>query len=261
MLDDDEMLRQHRSAPVERMMALLSALERQPEGMGLRRLAQSAGVTRSTAYRMLNSLLAHEVVRQLDNSNYVLGRRLLGLADKVTTSPNLGLIAAAALPHLEAAAVSLGETAKVSIYDRRSVLVVAFVAGRKPYALHAQVGEHLPIHAGGASKVLLANLPPEEVDALLVAPLTRFTEHTLVDPAALRAELARVRDQGWARDHGEFSVSVNSYAAPVIDDAGAVIAAVSIPFVPGRDDSYEALVKRTALDTAANISSSLVRGT
>src|SRR5690606_10043780 len=69
MLDDDEMLRQHRSAPVERMMALLSALERQPEGMGLRRLAQSAGVTRSTAYRMLNSLLAHEVVRQLDNSN------------------------------------------------------------------------------------------------------------------------------------------------------------------------------------------------
>jgi DNA-binding IclR family transcriptional regulator len=254
---DDEFVRQHRSPPIERMMAILDELERNPAGMGLKRLAQNTGVTRSSVYRILNSLLAHDMVRQLENSDYVLGRRLLSLADNVTTSPHMGRIASTAYPHLESVSLTLGETSKVSVYDRGSVLVVAYAAGRKPYALHAQVGEHLPIHAGGASKVLLANLPEDEMNKHLARPLTRFTEFTLIEPDALREELRKVREQGWSRDHGEFNTSIKSYAAPIRDHRGEVAAAISIPFLAGRDEEYEALVQRVAIDTANNIGESL----
>ncbi len=254
---DDELVRQNRSPPIERMMAILGELERNPGGIGLKRLAQKTGVTRSSVYRILNSLLAHEMVRRLDNSDYVLGRRLLALADNVTTSPHIGRIAGAAHLHLESVSLSLGETSKVSVYDRGAVLVVAFAPGRKPHALHAQLGEHLPIHAGGASKVLLANLPDDEVDKLLSRPLTRFTDLTLIEPEALRRELGLVREQGWSRDHGEFNTSIKSYGAPIRDHTGEVVSAISIPFLAGRDDEYEALVKRTAIETARNISEAL----
>jgi DNA-binding IclR family transcriptional regulator len=121
-------------------------------------------------------------------------------------------------------------------------------------ALHARIGEHLPIHAGGSSKALFAFLPEAERQRIYSRPLTQYNERTIFEPEALEDELARVREQGWARDPGEFTASVNSYAAPIRDRSGDVVAAVSIPFLSGRDAEYEQLVRATALATADRIS-------
>lgn len=247
---------QNRNPAIERMMAILQELERVPSGLGLKRLVEQSGVTRSTVYRILNSLTAHGLVRQLENSDYVLGSRLLSLADAVGM-PSGGQVAKAAQPHLDFVARSLGETAKVSIYDRGHVVVVAVAAGNKQHALHARVGEQLPIHAGGSSKALFAFLPEAERLRIYSRPLTQYNERTLIEQEALEEELLRVREQGWARDHGEFSASVNSYAAPIRDRSGDVVAAVSIPFLAGRDAEYEQLVRATALASADRISMGL----
>lgn len=247
-----ELDEQNRNPAIERMMAILQELERAPNGLGLKRLVEQSGVTRSTVYRILNSLTAHGLVRQLENSDYVLGSRLLSLADGVGM-PSGGRIAKAAQPHLDFVARSLGETAKVSIYDRGHVVVVAVAAGTKRHALRARVGEQLPIHAGGSSKALFAFLPEAERLRIYSRPLTQYNERTLIEQEALEEELSRVREQGWARDHGEFTAAVNSYAAPIRDRSGDVVAAVSIPFVAGRDAEYEQLVRATALATADRI--------
>ena len=251
-----EMDAQNRNPAIERMMAILQQLERAPNGLGLKRLVAQSGVTRSTVYRILNSLTAHGLVRQLENSDYVLGSRLLSLADGVGM-PSGGRVAKAAQPHLDFVARSLGETAKISIYDRGHVLVVAVAAGDKQHTLRARVGEQLPIHAGGSSKVLLAFLPEAERLRVYSRPLTQYNDRTLIEPEALEAELSRVREQGWSRDHGEFTASVNSYAAPIRDRSGDVVAAVSIPFLAGRDAEYEQLVRATTLATADRISMEL----
>ena len=256
-MQDEEIARQNRNPAIERMMAILSELERRPNGLGLKRLAESTGVTRSTVYRILNSLVAHDMVRQLDNSDYVLGSRLLSLADAVTVSSLSSTVAITAQPHLDSLSFSLGETCKASVYDRGFVVVVAVAPGRKAHALHAQVGEYLPIHAGGASKVLLANLPAPEVDRLLERTLTRYTEQTICNQDELRRELEQVRDQGWARDHGEFNISINSYAAPIRNRADEVVAAISVPFLAGRDAAYESIVLDAALATAQKVSADI----
>ena len=256
-MSEDEAASLHRNPAVDRMMAMLGELEKVPAGLTLKGLAERTGVTRSTVYRILNSLEAHGMVRQVDGARFVLGARLLSLASGVIAPPIGRIVAERAQPHLDRLAITLGESGKVSVYDRGSVLVVAAASGHNAYALHAAVGQHLPIHAGAGSKVLLASLPPEEVEKVLSGELKRFTDLTIVDPAALRAEIERVRTRGWSRDGGEFAVSVNAYGAPIIDASGAVVAALSVPFLAGRDADYEERVRIVAVTTAIAIGGDL----
>lgn len=248
----------HRNPAIERMMAMLNALEQNPGGLGLKALTQQTGVTRSTVYRILNSLEAHGMVRQVDGALYVLGSRILSLADGVTLRPeNRGLVRAAQV-HLNRVASSIGESCKMSVYDRGSVLVVAIAPGSKAQALHSAVGQHLPIHAGAGSKILLAYLETGAIEAILGTSLRRYTENTLTEPRELWAELALIRRQGWARDHGEFAVSINAYAAPVIDRNGQIVAALSVPFLAGRAPEYEQQIKVVVCEAATAISADLI---
>jgi DNA-binding IclR family transcriptional regulator len=101
-------------------------------------------------------------------------------------------------------------------------------------ALTATIGERFPLHAGAASKVLLANMPDAARTACLAAPLRPYSARTITDPELLRRELARIRQHGWAEDRGEFSVSVRAVAAPVRDGQGNVVAAVSLAHLADR---------------------------
>ncbi|MDT1062245.1 IclR family transcriptional regulator [Paracoccus sp. CPCC 101403] len=239
------------------MMAILTEIERQPNGLPLGRVAEAAGVTRSTAYRILNSLLAHDMLRQLDNSHFVLGSRLLSLADSVTVGALGTRVAAAAQPVIDEVSRTLGETVKVSVCDRGQIVVVAVSLGRKARALQAQLGEHLPIHAGAGSKVLLAHLSREEMERVLGSKLPTYTERTLSDPGELLSELEKVRQQGWSKDPGEFDLSVRAYAAPIRNRQGLVVAALSIPFFADVSQDYEAALLDAAQTAAQRISDML----
>ena len=116
------------------------------------------------------------------------------------------------------------------------VLILA-VAGRNEYALSPLVAQSFPLHAGAASKVLLAGMDPAAQSAVLRGPLPRHTELTVVDPAALEAELARIAAEGWAEDRGEHSRSVCALAAPVKDPAGRVVATVSMAYLAERHEA------------------------
>ena len=84
------------------------------------------------------------------------------------------------------------------------------------------------MHATSSGKVLLAHLPAPAIDARLAAPLERFTPRTVTDVKALRAELERVRADGYARTVEELEEGLNAVAAPVFADNGQVVAAISV---------------------------------
>ena len=111
--------------------------------------------------------------------------------------------------------------------------MIAAADGKREYALSVAPGQRLPLHAGAASKVLMAHLPQAELERRLRTSLPRYTPKTLTDRAALSAELAKVRRQGWAHDKGEYMLSVQAFGAPVADSSGRVVAALSAPFLSG----------------------------
>jgi DNA-binding IclR family transcriptional regulator len=90
------------------------------------------------------------------------------------------------------------------------------------------LGSRAPAHCTGVGKALLAFQPPEIVQQVIDNGLTRYTEHTIIDGEALKAELALIRQKGYALDDEEIEVGLRCVAAPIRDHSGHVAAAISV---------------------------------
>jgi DNA-binding IclR family transcriptional regulator len=132
--------------------------------------------------------------------------------------------------------------------------VLAAAQGRREYALTVAPGQRMPVHAGAASKLLLAYLAPEELDRWISKPLSAYTAKTVTDPKRLRTELARIRRLGWAQDKGENGPSIQAFAAPIFTRSGKMVAAVSVPFLTGTESTRMEVIRMAAIATAEQIS-------
>src|SRR5882724_3782177 len=188
----------HRIPVIDRMMDVLFFLEKRSGGATIRDLVDRLRLPRTTVYRILNTLQFHDVVRRSSDGSYRLGPRLLALAARAIGDAHDFDLAALSKPHLERLSHETGEACKLSVRDGDGVLVVAGAQGTREYALTVVPGQRLPLHAGAASKILLAFAPKDELTEFLGRPLARYTSRTLIDWKRLQAELARIRRQGWA---------------------------------------------------------------
>jgi DNA-binding IclR family transcriptional regulator len=254
----DAAANQHTIPAIDRMMGVLSALEAQPEGASITALTAALALPRSTVYRILNTLEAHHVVQRFGSGCYRLGRRLRTLAAHVPSGAAEIDLAALAQPFLDEVAISAGHSVKLSVLDREGVLVLAAAQGRRPYALGVTPGQRMPINAGAAGKLLFAFEPPNRQADWLSRPLAAFTSRTVTDPKRLRAEAARIRRQGWARDRGESAPRIYAFAAPIRDQGGRVLAALSIPFLHGTESEQVEDIRLAVISMADEISDSIV---
>ncbi len=243
----------HRIPVIDRMMEILELLEWRPQGSTIRELVSASRMPRTTVYRILNTLQSHDVVRRSAAGAYTLGPRLLSLSSRVAIDNPGYDLGAIALPFLETLTDEIGESSKVSVFDNGTTLVLASTQGKREYALMVTPGQSLPLHAGAASKVLLAHLQEAEREAIVNGPLQAFNGRTYAEPKKLRAELAKIARQGWAADRGEFSPSVHAFGAPIFDSAGRCVGALSVPFLAGADPERLEMIRRRAIATATAI--------
>lgn len=241
---------------IDRVSDMLDLLERRPGGMTIRDLSQSLALPRSSVYRGLNTLEAHGLVRRSPAGAYRLGLHLLVLAAQVVVDPAEQSLLALAQPHLEQLSLATGEASKLSVLAGDRALVVAVAQARGNVGVAVTAGKSYPLHAGGASKLLLAHLPPGEVERHLRG-LAAFTGRTVTDRVDLLAELAEIRRRGWAQDRGEYASAVHAIAAPLRDGAGRVVAALSIPFLADADARRRVRLRRAVIGAAARICSAL----
>ena len=150
---------------------------------------------------------------------------LVRLAGQVT---HFGDIRATARPALVDLAEASRETVHLAALDADEVINIEQISGPHLVRDTNWVGRRTPLHCVANGKALLAWRPAAEIARVLARPLARFTERTIIDPAALRAELAVVREYGYAQALGEAEVGLNAVAAPVRDGSGQVVAAVSV---------------------------------
>jgi DNA-binding IclR family transcriptional regulator len=244
----------HTIPVIDRMMEVLGELAHHASGLTIRELTETLRLPRTTIYRILNSLQQHNMVRRDEGGAYHLGRRLLSLASHVASRASEVDLAAIAQPFLDRLAAELGEGIKLSVIDQDGILVLAAAQGRREYALTVAPGQRMPIHAGAASKLLLAHLPPDELEYWLAKPLIAYTAKTVTDPKRLRAELAKIKRLGWAQDKGENAPSIHAFAAPVQTGGGKVVGALSVPFLAGAEASRIEEIRMAAIDMARTIS-------
>ncbi|MGB9183671.1 MAG: IclR family transcriptional regulator, partial [Solirubrobacteraceae bacterium] len=177
---------------VARAIALLDALGASEAGLGVNELARRIGVNASTASRLLATLEQGRLVERAPGGPYRLGLKLVALSDRVLTQLDLR---GRARPLLAQLVADTGETATLSVPGDGEAITVDFVPSAFSVVSMARVGRPSVPHATATGKVMLAYDGSPRAPG---RPLTAYTERTIVDPAALAAELGSVREQGWA---------------------------------------------------------------
>ena len=213
---------------VARAVALLKAFSDDQPEMGLSELARAAGLNKTTAFRLLSALENEGLVsHNTPGGAYRLGPEAIALGARALRATDLR---AAARPELEALARETGETADLEVLDGADVLVVEEVHGGFVLGSLLWVGTRWPAHATSTGKAILAFLPEAESNAVLrgARRLAAPTPETISDRDALRAELARVRELGYATAIEELEANYAAVGAPVFDHEGRVAGAISL---------------------------------
>jgi len=203
----------------DRALAILVAFSTARRELGVSELAAELGMHKSTVSRLLAVLQARGLVRR-DGDRFSPGPELARLGALAITSLAASRVAREPLQRL---ADATGETVNLAVRHGDQALNVHQVQTAHFVGMTDWTGRSAPLHATANGKVLLAfgdgELPPE---------LPRLTPRTIVDPAALRSELADVRRSGYATAVEELEIGLHAAAAPVFDSLGACIAAVSV---------------------------------
>ncbi len=245
---------------LDRGLAVIRAFDAEHPELTLSEVARSTGLTRAAARRFLLTLVELGYVRT-DGRLFTLRPKILELGYAYLSSLSLPEIA---LPHLEQLVERVHESTSVSVLDGDEVVYVARVPTKRIMTVSISVGTRFPAYATSMGRVLLAWRSAEWLDGYLAsARLKALTAHTLADSESLRAELAAVRERGWAMADQELEEGLRSVAAPIRDQSGQVAAAINVATNVSRtsaDDLIERIVPQL-LATARLIEQDFVRST
>lgn len=213
-----------RVSVTSRALALLGAFDTSHGRLTLTDLARRADLPVPTAYRLLGELVAWGAIVRRPSGEYVVGRRLWDIGLLAPLETGLREVAAPFLTDLHAATRA---TVHLAVRDGQEVLYLDRLSGHASVPVVSKIGSRLPLHATGVGKVLLA-YAPEEIQAKVLANLTRVTAYTVTQPGRLRQQLQRVEREGSAQTHEEMSLGACSVAVPIRTPGGAVVAALGI---------------------------------
>jgi acetyl-CoA synthetase len=223
-------------------------LAERPAGVRADEVAAVLGKSASTAYNVLASLCEEAVAVRHPGGLYRLApafRDAVGAAADAPPGPHdLDWIAEDLLARTHKRAyVGVVQDGRLRVVAERGHQGMPRLPRLEP-----EVGA--AAHALAMGKVVLALARPEAVDRYLAAGLARFTRHTLVDPEALRAELAQVRRRGVAADCEEFELDFCCLAAPLFDAHGDVLAVAGVSMSRRAFDDERPAIEETLRDVA-----------
>jgi DNA-binding IclR family transcriptional regulator len=213
--------------------------------------AERLGVAKSTAHRLLTTLVYRDFAIQDDDRSYHAGP-VLELA--ATAHSRTGAIRSAALGPMQALVDTVDETANLSIRTGRTIRFIASVESRQTLRVSSREGMVLPAHQSTGGLVMLAALSDEQISTLYDAapPGER------IDMNKLRTELKAVRRSGIAINLERTERGLNAIGHGITDATGTTVAAISVSMPSVRYSPTRVRRITPALATAANaISTSL----
>jgi DNA-binding IclR family transcriptional regulator len=206
------------------LLTQFSSEERELSGA---ELSRRLGLPRASVFRMLQTLEQSGFVERVgEGANYKLGLGVLRLGFAYLASMEL---TEHGRPVIDALRDACGYSAQIVVRDGREVVFVAKAAGHNAMFHSIQVGARLPAHATVLGRVLLSDLDRAALALLYPEPtLQAYTSLTPTTPQQLFEVVAQVRVQGFAVSQSGFETGISTIAAPVFNDRGRIVAAVSI---------------------------------
>ena len=214
---------------VSRMMRLMAAIFRQPEGVSVREVARQRRLDRTTTWRLLNTLCASDVLWQdgTDERYRISPRFWLRHAWIMSAATSLTRIVAGVLQEV---AETTGATAVLALPDRemRHSVIYQFSLPHTPLCYHPEYGPLAPLHVTATGKTYLAAQSRLELERYIRGGLAALTGSSITSREQLLAEIDRVRKAGYALNREEMVDGVAACAVPVYDSAGKIAGSVAI---------------------------------
>lgn len=197
---------------LDRSFDVLNVLQSANQPLRLAEIARASDLHIATAQRIINVLVTRGYAAR-SGDGYTAGPAALSVAHAYLITNPLSLLAQ---PVLQQLATTTDYTASLYVRVEYSRVLIARVESQHPLNYVLPVGERLPLHLGGAGKVFLADMEADEVDAATAGIATiQLASGDSVTAAALRADLQKIRTQGYAVSVSERTVGISSVAAPV----------------------------------------------
>lgn len=236
---------------MDRVSAILASLEKERRPLSLTEIAEHADLPLSSAHRMVGDLVGHRLLTRTADGRYQVGLRLWRLGQAVGQQ-----LRETAHPYVQDLYSLTGETSHLAIRDGREALYIFRLYGTKRVARSSWTGGRLPLHTTAVGKAILAHEEEWVQEAFLDRPLKQSTSNTLDNPAQLAAELAKIREQGYATTYEEQRIGTCSIAVPVFHTGrigaglGVVLSADKFPSLPRFLPALEAVSRRIEKATA-----------
>jgi IclR family transcriptional regulator, KDG regulon repressor len=233
-----------------RAFAILEAVARHRDGIGLADLTKIVGLHNSTTFHLAKTMVSLGYLRQeKDSKRYRIGRPLFALAASALDEIEMVNLAT---PVLEELSRETGESSHFAVRMGDAVVVIARTGGPGAFQLADRVGVVRPAHCTALGKIILASLSDDQLERFLArVVLTPSTGKSITDRATLLREIADVRRTGVAHDEGEFNLEVRCIAVPVRDFTGQIAGALGISGPIWRQAGRAQQAKAKALQAAA----------
>jgi len=213
---------------VVRAFDIIGVLAESKEDVGVTQIAKLTGLSKTTTFRLLNTLINTGYVRKLNGGNsYTLGMKFLELSGSILDRHDIRNIAR---PYLEQLSRSTGEIVHLATLDDGEVVYVDKLdSSEHVIRIHSTIGNRSPLHCTGLGKVLLSGLSDREIDLIVKRRgLEKYTESTITDINDLKKELALIRERGYGLDNKEHEIEIRCVAAPLYGRKKGIVAAISV---------------------------------
>lgn len=215
------------SSSLERILDILLVFGEQPAGMTVRHIATAFATSRSSTYRYLQALRSRGLVEETNvPGHFRIGPAVVTLAQARTSQRNL---AAVAEPVMRELAQATGESVLITRRAGDRVTVVASIDSPQMIRVSIAAARNSHVQFGSFGKLHMAYMRPAELETILARPLRPAAgAEAPLDVDALRQELKTIRGQGYATSESEVELGMRSVSAPILSDAGALIAALTV---------------------------------
>jgi DNA-binding IclR family transcriptional regulator len=211
---------------IDKAIAILDCFSARERKLSVATIARQIGIPRGTAHRIITTLREHGLLeRDREREHYRLGMKLFEYGTTVLGNMELQREAKS---FVEALTKVSGLSVHLCVFDGTRSTIVNRTERDGERANTTVVIEAAPAHCTSTGKAVLAFQPPAITAKVVSLGLRKHTPHTIVDGEALEAELARVRDLGYAVDNEEDSIGIRCVGAPIRNVSGRVFAAVSV---------------------------------
>ena len=224
-------------ASLARGLEVIQAFTPQRRMLSISQISQKTGIPRAAVRRCLYTLGKLGFVYAADGKHFELRPRILALGHAYLASTPLARATQPVLKHLSE---MLDESCSIATLDGDDILYIARVSSSRIMTIDLDIGSRLPAWSTSMGRVLLSHLPEEKLNDLLGRiTMIRYTSRTVESVPALRAELKKVRQQGYALNDQELEMGLRSIAVPLMNEQGQVHAALNVGVHAGQVSAAE----------------------